>query len=435
MIFKKIAKKGFIFASISIIPITTLTSCSLNNNEMISTNYITSAFYNAYDMLTALGIAPKTQAYANSGLGKKVWDYMKPYVDENKTKFAVFGQGSSTPNLIQLKSFKTYTLILNEWAKPDENKYIGPNNSGAKHVAYTSMGDSINSKYNAETSTGKDSNIDWHDYSEGLFSYRGATEMLANDLDKYFYPNPSKVDDMVFSSYSERANFIFRKDIERINAIRNQVQSSSLKGKTIGIFSGQNGGGSYVATEKLTAIYEPFLYPQLYGPENIGFGLKFPKPIDNVSNPLKWADPGNLASVVAKDPAILKESFKNKFDYIIYVASPGLEEQDIQKQFNDFSISDFFTQSTIKDGTNTNLSYENVKNKRFVSVRYEDWYPTAWGPIGVSHLVTEMVKVLNIFLQNSISGDTSKMQLQQINDNVGKWNFYNTNDLINPNKK
>lgn len=428
MFIKKCIKKAMVLSSIIIIPTTTLISCS-----SYDTNYITSAFYNSYDMLTALGIAPKTQAYANSGLKKKYWNYMAPYINEEKTQFAIFGQSSSTPNLAQLRSFKTYTLILNEWARVDEDKYVGSKNSGAQHVAYTSMGDSKESKYLKETSTGQDANIDWHNYNEGLFSYRAATQMLARDLDKYFYNNESFVDGQVFKSYSDRANFIFQKDIERINSIRTQVQSSSLKGKSIGIFSGQDGGGgTYVEAQNLTAIYEPFLFPQLYGPEKIGFGLKFPKPIDTTGSTLKWADPGNLASVTAKDSAIFKEAFKNKFDYIIYVASPGLIKENnnkIKEQFEKFQINEFFKTENINV---TNNTYEEVNNKKFVAVDYEDWYPTAWGPIGVSKLVGEMVKVLNIFLKNSTN---SKMQTTEITDNVGKWNFYNKNDLINPNKK
>lgn len=430
MILRKILKNSIIVASIIIIPTTTLMSCS-----SYDTNYITSAFYNSYDMLTALGIAPKTQAYANSSLNKKYWDYMSQYIEPNKTNFAIFGQGSSIPNLSQLRSFETYTLVLNEWARPDEYKYIGPNNSGAKHVAYTSMGDSKDSKYYNETSKGKDQNIDWHDYVEGFFSYRAATKMLANDLDKYFYSNPSKAGNQIFNSYSERADYIFLKDIERINKIREQVEKSNLKGKSIGIFSGQSGGGSYEVAESLTAIYEPFLYPQLYGPKDIGFGLKFPKPNDLASDKtLKWADPGNLASVTAKDTSILKQAFQNKFDYIIYVASPGSTEDSIKEQFNKFNIGSYFTNANNSNGnkeTNNN-TYEIVKGKKFVSVNYEDWYPTAWGPIGVSYLVTKMVEVLNIFLNasNSKSNQTIK-----IVDDVGKWIPYNKEDLINPNKK
>lgn len=430
MILKKMLKKSMVIASIVIIPTTTLVSCSLYN-----TNYITSAFYNSYDMLTALGIAPKTQAYANAGLKKQYWDYMKPYIDSTKTNFAIFGQSSSIPNLAQLRSFKTYGLVLNEWARVDEDKYVGPNNSGASHVLYTSMGDSKQSKYFDETSNNKDSNIDWHVYNEGLFSYRAATMMLAKDLDKYFYPNVATVDNKQFSTYSERANFIFNKDMERINNIRKQVESSPLKEKTIGIFSGQKGGGgSYEIADKLTAIYEPFLYPQLYGPENIGFGLKFPKPDTSSTETLKWADPGNLASVTAKDDSILREAFKNKFDYIIYVASPNIEESEIEKQFNKFKINEFFKveNSVNKNSEQLSNTYQNVKGKKFVHVKYEDWYPTAWGPIGVSYLVSKMVEVLNIFINNS---NENKNNVKPITDDVGKWNFYNKEDLINPNKK
>lgn len=427
---KKINKSLIILSSIAL-PTVTLTSCSTSWN----TNHIISTFYNSYDMLTAFGIIPYGQTLANSARKLNYYPYMNQYVDDTKTKFGTFTSSTSEPNLKSLVEMEIDTLVTNEWDRSNEPTY---KKSGfISHIAYTSMADSENAKY-SET---KGPNIfEWNEYREGLFSYRNAFTMLAKDLDKRFLPNPNVLDGQTapFNSYEERANNIISIDKQIMKELRTQFQGSSLKDKYIGIFSGQSGLGSAVPVKDLIAIYDPFIYPEMYGPEinDIGMGAKFPKPDTNNTNAIKFADNGgSLASVKVEDAGTLKNAFKQKFDKIIFVKSPNelyTSEITLSGQLN--QLKDFLkttpTEANItQDQTDPNKT--NVSD--IVIVEYDDWYPATWGVIGKRHVVKQMLNSFNLLIENETNGNNTATKFSYPDDKT--WQTYKKDQLFFPNKK
>lgn len=446
---KKWAKKFskvFIVASSMIFPTVALTSCGYWN-----TNHIISTFYNAYDMLTALGITPYGQTMASSARGLNYYPYMNNYVDSSKTQFGTFTSSTSEPNMKALASMEIDTLVTNEWDRTNEQTY---KKSGfIQHIAYTSMADSAAAKY-AETKTA--GMFEWNDYKEGLFSYRNAFMMLAKDLDKWFLPNTNVIEGQTnsFASYEERVNNIISADKEVIKDLRSQYQSSVLKDKYIGVFAGQSGSGSATPIEQIKSIYDPFIYPEMYGPEtqDIGMGVKFPKPnIQSGTDAIKFADEGgSLASIQAIDSGTLKNAFQYKFDKIIFVKSPdSLYEGTnitVDSQLN--QLKDFL--KTNNPNTNNGATTLNTTNitidpnnkhktnvKDIVVVEYDDWYPTTWGVIGKRHVVREMAKMFNLLIENENS-NTNKLSSSSslINFPENKtWKQYRIDQLVSPDKK
>ncbi len=433
---KNIMMKITIAASAIAMPAVALTSCSTSWN----TNHIISTFYNAYDMLTALGITPYGQTMANSALKLNYWPYMNSYVDGSKTKFGTFTSSTSEPNLKALASMKIDTLVTNEWDRTNEPTY--KKTGFINFIAYTSMADSAAAKYSETAPPGT---FEWNDYKEGLFSYRNAFTMLAKDLDKRFLPNTNIIEGQqsAFNSYEERANNIINADKEVMKELRAQFQASILKDKYIGIFAGQGGSGSITPVESITAIQDPFIYPEMYGPEtsDIGMGAKFPKPNTiSETDAIKFADNGgSLAAIKAKDAGTLKNAFGSKFDKIIFIKSPDQLYNDtitLNGQLN--QLKDYLkttpTETTItQDQTNKNKT--NVKD--IVIVEYEDWYPTTWGVLGKKHVVKEMLKVFNLFLENENNTTTKNATTTTTftyPDNKS-WNQYKVDQLQSPNKK
>lgn len=432
----KIKNKFFVISMIPVVFLgvsVSLSSCAstLNDNRI----NITSAFYNSFDMLTTLGVIPQTQSIANKGLKLNYFPYMKEHIQEDKTKFEIFGTATSEANLLLLNSFKTHTLVLNEWDRTNEEKYL-KDGIAAKNIAYTSMADSVDSKYSSKNKyyqkpgykfdykydTSTSNYFSWHNYNEGTFSWLSALRMLARDLDKKFFVSPKIIEEKTISTFEDRVDYIEQKFVNNINDLRQQIQSedSIFKGKNIGIFSGQiDGQGNYLPVDKdknpLKHIQDPFMFSWIYGKEDIGMGFEFPKPKEGANNGITWADTGGtLAAISATDNAKLLENFKNKFDFIIYIASPNeknleIDINKVKKDYIDFKIDEYFKNT---------LKTEDKKN-RFVPVNWLDWYPTAWSPIGVNNSLNQFISILNYFIKLN-SNKTEVKFIEQKAENIWK---------------
>lgn len=468
--FNKIMTKFFIASAAVALPAVTLTSCSVQEwFTPWDTSNITSTYYNSYDMLISLGIIPNASTYARSSWYDNkplnVFPYMDKLVKEgsldlkqNSTDYTQFGTYSDTtsgPDLQALASVESDTVVINEWARPNEPQYKYSNVTQA--VAYTSMADSINAKYtyvDNELGTDWTKATPWNHYREGLFSYRKALLMLAKDLDNRYAVENKKLQgsDVTYKTYEDRANDIINSDKNVINDLKTSFQNSELKDKTIGIIAGQTGSGAWAYTDKVQAIYDPFIYPEIYGPDGIGMGVSFPTLDDEKTSAVKFADNGgSLASIKSADAATLAEAYKGKFDKIIFVRSPGIDEDKLNAQLEKIrtylkttpskltvNLSD---DEKLNDNSSTPNSttstYEDKDGKKTTStndvvvVNWQDWYPTTWGAYGKTHLFDQIKQSFNMLMSNTT---TSKATSLISYDTSKSWKTYKPSELVKPHK-
>lgn len=426
----KLMTKLFVASAAVALPAVTLTGCS---GESIKGSNLTSAYYNDYDMLTSLGITPNASNIANTALNYNVYPYISEIDNDKETTFGSYRASTDEYNLLGLTKVNTETLVLNEWAKASESKYL--QTGVIKNVVYTSMADSIDAKYTYTDDLQK-SDTPWHEYREGLFSYRKAFLMLANGLDEiYSYSNNTLQGKKVtYSSYVERANDIIAKDKMQIQQLRDTYKSSSLKDLNIGIIAGQEGKGGYATVDTIQAIYDPFIYPEIYGPEGIGMGVNFPTP-NTANKVVKFADEGSsLASITSEDSAGLMQAFQNKFDKIIFVRSPDINESKVNEQLKQLGSYLKTEDNSIQlaDGekiTNDVTTPNKTTNANVVVVNYNDWCPTTWGVYGKTHLLKNFIECLNMF------SSTSETKFTYNTSDEYSWKQYKPTELVKPVKK
>lgn len=456
--FNKIMTKFFIASAAVALPAVTLTSCSVQEwFTTWDTSNITSTFYNSYDMLISLGIIPNASTYASSsyynGKPLNVYSYMDKLVKEGDldltqdstqyTTFGTYSDSTSGPNLQALASVESDTVVINEWARPDEPQYKYSNVTQA--VAYTSMADSINAKYTyVENELGTDwaSATPWNHYREGMFSYRKALLMLAKDLDKrYAVENETLQGNAVtYKTYEDRANDIIAKDQKAIKQMREEFKASSLSGQKIGIIAGQTGSGSWAYAEKVQAIYDPFIFPEIYGPEGIGMGVTFPTIEDAKMNTVKFADNGgSLASIKAADAATLAEAYAGQFDKIIFVRSPGIDEEKLNAQLK--QVQGYLNPNSSSAGTTLALATgetlddtKNTPNKttsdNVVVVSHQYWYPTTWSCFGKTYLLDQVKQAFNMLMGSTA---TKKISSYDMDQHI-KETYYKPSELVKPHK-
>lgn len=404
-------------------------------------------------MLTALGVTPNASNKARAALNYDVYPYIEKYVDKDSITFGTFTESSGSPIPQSLSDVETNSIVLSEWAKAKEDEYKYSN--VVTNVMYTSMADTTNARY-LYTDTSKDSpnNIEmgtdasvatpWHKYvNGGLWSYRKGLMMLAQDLDKYYNLDNVSLQgntNLGYSTYQERANYIIENDIATIKDLKQQYsQVSSLIGN-IGFFSGQT-DSTYqsAASNKITQIFDPFVYPELYSPiDGIGMGASFPTPnTTSGTNIIKWADDGgSLFAVRAQDPSTLVEAFQNKFNKIVFVKSPKISKEDLLIQINnlkDFLPNDDSNKVAITIDENINIDNESLiktSNPNIVIINWLDWYPPTWGALGKKIVLQQIVNSINALLENQKK--TTNKLTYDINSG---WKTYLPNELVKPTKK
>lgn len=401
--------KRFIKISVLLSPLLAtplLTSCWFSYER----HNIASTFYNSFDMLVTLGISPDIQSKTslteeNSKNRLNYVPYMEKYIEPSKINFTLAKFNYSEPIILEMSKLEIDTLVLNEWDRVNEKKYL-EGGKAARYIAYTSMADSINSKYNNDNIYYKSSKYkhdmsvnSWHTYKEGTFSYISALKMLATDLDKRYVSN----DALGNKLYLDRANEVEKHYVDRVNALRKIIQDHPLfKGKNIGILSGQNsGGGGSESLEgnKIKYIYDPFIYPYIYGGEDIGMGFDFPKPDTAIATQVTWADDGGSLATIGTGTGSgdISTYFQNKFDFIIYMASPYeiKNVESLTEKMTSLNITKF-----LKNNTNE-PSNKLTNSDRVVAVDYLDWYPSTWGPLGTEHVMNQFVGILNWFVDKA----------------------------------
>lgn len=380
----------------------TLTSCAnVNYNNSI----ITSTYYNVYDNLISLGIIPNNSHIVNIEKKWNIFPYMEKYTDTFKTKFSQISTSTTQPNLNLLSRLNTDTLVLNEWDKINENKYLD-RNIAAKNIAYTSMGD---------TEEGRDKKqfSNWgFNFKYGFSSWSNALKLLANDLDKrYLQLNHN------YNKYIDIAIDIEKRNKKRLDFLRKQVNEISdfknnNKMKSIGIISGLSGnsGISLPPEEesKISKVFSPFLYPQLYSPD-FGLGFDFVD-LNNKPESKNYVEPS--ATIKSIDNGVFKENYKEKFDYILFMKSPFQTMEEAMGIANNFKY-------LLKNSSKV------FKNKIQV-IEYEDWYPTTWGAIGNFYLVSKIIDILNKLEPNANLNDETPTW------DLNGWPFKKEELIMNP---
>lgn len=436
----KLMTKLFVASAAVALPAVTLTGCSADKIKTPwNTANITSTFYNSYDMLVSLGVTPNAQQIASSALNYDIYPYMESISNKDETNFGTFiDMNNVLPVTNSLYDVQTDTVVLNEWDKAKESQWLSSGVLNA--VAYTSMGDTIGAKYTyTENELGTDWNnaTPWHQYKEGMFSYRKALLMLAKDLDSRFNVDNKTLqgNDVTTKTYVDRANQIIDKDKEQIQQLRTTLESSSLNGKTIGIING--GSSKYDNKPELKSIYDPFIYPEIYGPEGIGMGVSFPTPENNENAILYAEDGGSLAYISSQDPAVLKEGFKNKFDKLIFVRPINTDKDGVNAQLE--QVKSLLKTETSSLALAENETIDNTKttpNKTtsndVVVVNYQDWYPTTWGVYGKTHMLKNFIECLNIF-ESAATPSTKQVNFEFKTDLA--WQQYKPEELVKPTKK
>lgn len=381
-----------------IMPLTTIVSCANGNTNI---NVITSTYYNVYDNLISLGIIPNYSQIANKDNNWKVFKYIEKYTDLSKTKFTQISTAVTQPNLNLLAKLNTDTLVLNEWDRVNEEKYL-ERNIAAKNIAYTSMGDS-------EAGRDKKYFKKWGlEFKHGFANWSNALKMLAVDLDKRYQQLNLK-----FSNYLNIANEIEKQNEERIKFIKGQISiKSEFKDsignmKSIGIVSGLSGSAGIALPpeeeNRISKIFSPFIYPQLYSPD-FGLGFEFVD-LSNQSEATTYKEPS--ATIKSIDMGKFKEIYKNKFDYLLFMKSPYQNYDDANKIASQLKY-------LLRDSSN---------NRNIQVIEYVDWYPTTWGAIGNYHLLSNIINVLNKFEPNT--------KIEDINNSYS-WPFKKEELIVSP---
>ncbi len=167
----------------------------LNQDKKLNYFNILTTYDNAHDNMTALGYAPDFDTTSSSGRIKYA-SYLNGYVNDEITEYVnvKIMDGQEVDRKV-IDSLTLDTVVLNEWMKVDAYKFDGIVNN----LAYTSMGDSDDARYNSPMTTGgytwsQQNNID------------AGFKMLANDLDNIYKLNGdliSRADSIIENEYKK----------------------------------------------------------------------------------------------------------------------------------------------------------------------------------------------------------------------------------------
>ncbi|MEG1820614.1 MAG: hypothetical protein RR201_00020 [Malacoplasma sp.] len=320
-------------------------------------NYFTT-YDNALDMSLALGIAPDYDTTSSAGKIKYA-NYLKPYVNENMTQFEnVSIMDGGEVNRPAISKLKANTIALNEWMRADAHKFKDVIND----IVYTSMGDSNEANYNDDVI-----------YTQGSWKYNysvsvsNAFLMMSKGLDAIYTNEATK--------FYNKANDIINLQIQRIKSIqeknKNTIIKDKINGKTLGfIYTRASNIGQILSST--VSIYAPSVYPFLYSKKvGRGIGFEFPAPRDAGFENITHYKTHDIRATSFTD---LIAQFKNKFDYLVIMAS---------------DTSTITKQEAISSEMSTLLKGPAILNQNVVFGSAGDWYTNSWGIIGVWDLLNK----------------------------------------------
>lgn len=418
---RKMFAKILPLASFAIATPIITTSCSSVKHINFLVNYD-----NALDLSLSLGIAPdyylsNTYKYGNDYMYAT---YLQPSFNSEMTQIKDIRiyDGEET-DLKSLARLEPYTMLMNEWERVDADEYKGI----VSNLAYTSMGDTINERWNSSDSTdtngfeqdlsmtrfytgitgeGKASEFATTDY--GVSPQKAALEG-AEDLDEIygtgglFTERASVINDLVkkrisaINKNTEFQNFISLSTnsdspstgTEKGNGLENSINnetSSYANNVSLCIISGgtKNDSSSF---KILTPNAVPLFYSQLDGR---GLGFNFADPVNS-----SFKNTTNYSStwISATDSNTLLTEFAGKFDYIIYFQGLSSLANNVQPNLTGF-------EKLLKTGVQS-------QNNRIYTSTYFDIYMPIWGMMGYSHLLNLMVDTILPYFTNSGSSRVS----------------------------
>lgn len=433
-----------VLATSAIVPIVT-TSCT---SSIEHKNYLVN-YNNGLDASLALGITP---AYYLSNIYKygPNYAYAKSFIDphlgkDTKIEDLKIYDGQDT-DLKSLSRLQPYSLLVNEWERVDVAQY----NNIVPNLLYTSMGDTINGRWN-ENDVEKDPSMTrfYKDIQTPITP--GESDLIGSDVKRYatsdFGVSPEKALSMAATDidrvyktngvFEKRATDIRNKFKQRITDWNNSKEFQKILNPTSSPTENQTPDQTYKNNVNLGIIYGgtndnattfsfltpnavPLIYSQLNGR---GLGFNFPEPNDSKFKTYATYVTTYIKSA-SSDSNQLLEQFKNKFDYLIYVQS--------LENYSNGKTPDLQSFQTL---LKTNIGETSVNDKRIYQTNYLDFYEAIWGIMGVNYILdtfeNKIIPQFSETLTPSTGMDTNKFNLETFKTEVGKnkINFPTSNDV------
>lgn len=426
-----------VFSLAAVVP-ALATSCA-NSSTSQRVNLLVN-YDNALDATLALGISPDyyLSNFYKYGEDFKYAPYLKDYLNSNLTQIEDIrvydGEETDAKALSRLNG---YTLLVNEWERTDQNEY----QNLVDHLAYTSMGDTINQRWNNNDALGV--NGYKQDTSMTRFYQNITGDGKASEFATIDYGvSPQKAlseaayyIDAIYDTggiFTERATVInqnFEKKIQAWNndqSFKTFKQTSSATSFTttdqntinVGIIYGSSTSNDpSVSFRFLTPNAVPLLYSTL---ETRGLGFSFPEPVDN-----SFKNTTNYQStwITASDSKTnLLTQYSNKFDYLIYFPSLNVQISNTKQDLTKFK-------GLLK------TEYQTEPLKRIYETTYFDIYMPIWGMIGYNHILDLFAnKIIPYFMGQTNTNSSAVSSIQSANNSV-KIDFPKSDDqsIIRPN--
>lgn len=205
----------------------------------------------------------------------------------------------------------------------------------------------------------------------------------------------------------------------RLTELNNQeLVKTHINNKSVAFILGKKASSNSTDVVSNIQLYSPHTYPQFYSKlDNKGLKMNFPAPssVADLSSGM-FNDPDIIAGdsdsfntfKTASNGEKIVTTFKNKFDYVVYMAYDGAENIHTKDEVINSGLKDL-----LKDGNSasTNIFYTS----------YSDMYMSTWGPIGQSYGITKFVEwINNTFASNKITENTSNILYNTIDTSALK---------------
>lgn len=408
------------------------TSCGTINHINFLVNYD-----NSLDASLALGISPdyylsNTYKY---GENKAYAPYLDTYLNKSLTKVEDLKiyDGQET-DLKALSKLQPYTMMVNEWERVDEKQYDGI----VPHIAYTSMGDTQDARFNSSDSketTGydkdesmtrfykKDNNATGPSGSSlnsyGTFDYgvspQKALTMAAKDIDSIyntggiFETRAKEINEMTATRIKAITDdeyfktFLKSKYNNSSNSVATNISTNETTNNiTVGIIAGGSKNDSSTFS-LLTPNALPLFYSTLDGR---GLKFNFPEPATTGLDKNATTYTATFIKAPNNDGETLIKAFTGKFDYLIYYSTIANSESKL----NDSSKTEFAKMlKTTTTGQQTQTKDDSSNTNRIYESTYFDIYDPIWGMMGYSHLLDILLeKIIPQFTKNDTITNTQE---------------------------
>lgn len=422
-------------ASFAIATPIVLSSCSSIKHETFIANYD-----NALDNSLSFGIAPdyylsNTYKYNNGQLSHA--PYLNEYLNTELTKVVDIkvydGEETDRKSLSRLSP---YTMLVNEWEKADAAEYEGI----ISHLAYTSMGDTMDARWNSNDKTQDESMKRFYlsenkqpvgDKNSSLYRFgtndygvspQKAADMAANDIDKIYNTDGLFINrsnqinnklETIITNWNDSAEF------KKFLTVNNTTQSPTDNNNTtntysnninLGIISGGTSDNSSTF-RLLTPNAVPLLYSGLRGR---GLGFNFPEPTDkSFKNETNYID----TWIKASESSTLLTQFKGKFDYLIYIQNLANQSEGKEPDLSGFKE----LLKTEKQKSFMNSIYPST---------YFDIYGPIWGVIGYVHLLDNLREnIIPYFVGTKTNESSINLETFKTEVNKTQINFVKKEDM------